>query len=107
MLANLQGLSVKGVSSCSWGPAGAPACVCIRGLLSMWRQNVAKRQNTAEEECRPRGREEEMHKRKSTPEENENAHVPAASQCEFKTAYTYGICHTEHYFEQKFSYKNI
>lgn len=29
------------------------------------------------------------------------------SQRKFKTAYTYGICHTEHYFEQKFSYKNI
>lgn len=39
---------------------------------------MAKRQNTAEEECRPRGREEETQKRESTPEENKNAHVPTA-----------------------------
>ena len=50
MLANLQGLSVKVVSSCSWGPAGAPAlCLCPLPPL-----NVETGRAQEAEHCRER-----------------------------------------------------
>ena len=76
-----------------------PRCRCF-GLVSASsatsqcaRQDVARRQSTAEEEHRPRGGRRKPTKGRAYTGKMKTLVFLLLSQCEFKTAYTFGICH--------------
>lgn len=71
------------------------------------RQDVAGRQRTAEGGHGPRGGRGKPTTGSAYSGKTKTLVFLRLSQCEFKPVYTFGICHTEHYFEQKFCYKNI